>query len=240
MRPANVPNRSSPPTPMSERTRRATDSVDVDTATHTPSAQRYVPRGTVYGMPEPSRGWSSPRCAQTLGSAPMHWSIDSSRFTSITWPSPVRSRWRKRDHHGERPDHGGDLVGERDRRQERAPVGLAVDGGEPAHRLGQGREPGTAGVGAVLPEAGHAQDDEPGVAADEVVRREAEPLERAGAEVLDEHVGAVDEAAHVRQAVVGLEVEHDAALAPADELPPQPFPVARVAPAQVAQAVTVR
>jgi hypothetical protein len=24
----------------------------------------------------------------------MHWSIDSSRLTSITWPSPVRSRWR--------------------------------------------------------------------------------------------------------------------------------------------------
>ena len=24
----------------------------------------------------------------------MHWSIDSSRFTSITWPSSERSRWR--------------------------------------------------------------------------------------------------------------------------------------------------
>ena len=26
-------------------------------ATHAPSAQRYVPRGTVYGIPDPSLGW---------------------------------------------------------------------------------------------------------------------------------------------------------------------------------------
>ena len=30
----------------------------------------------------------------------------------------------QRDHHGERPDDGGDLVGKRDRRQKRAPVGF--------------------------------------------------------------------------------------------------------------------
>ena len=38
------------------------------TATHTPSAHRYVPRGTEYGMPDPSRGCSSPRWAHTAGS----------------------------------------------------------------------------------------------------------------------------------------------------------------------------
>ena len=37
-------------------TRWATDSADVEIATHPPSAQRQVPRGTEYGMPEPSRG----------------------------------------------------------------------------------------------------------------------------------------------------------------------------------------
>ena len=54
---------------------------------------------------------------------------------------------------GERGHHGGDLVGQGDRRQERAAVGLAVERGEAAHGLGQGGEAGTVGVGAVLAEA---------------------------------------------------------------------------------------
>ena len=43
-----------------------------------------VPRGTEYGMPEPRRGWSSPRCAHTAGSGPSIWTIDSRRLTSMT------------------------------------------------------------------------------------------------------------------------------------------------------------
>ena len=32
-------------------------SADVEIATHFPSEHWYVPRGTVYGIPLPSRGW---------------------------------------------------------------------------------------------------------------------------------------------------------------------------------------
>ena len=50
------------------------------------------------------------------GSGPMHWNSDSSRLTSTTWPTP--------DHRAtivaNAADQGGDLVGERDRRQQRA------------------------------------------------------------------------------------------------------------------------
>ena len=45
-RPAKVVKRGSSPTPSSRITRAATVSDDVETATHCPSAQRYVPRGT--------------------------------------------------------------------------------------------------------------------------------------------------------------------------------------------------
>jgi hypothetical protein len=35
----------------------ATDSADVEIATHFPSADRYVLRGTENGIPAPRRGW---------------------------------------------------------------------------------------------------------------------------------------------------------------------------------------
>ena len=41
-------------------TRAATESLLVDTAIQRPSLHRYVPRGTVYGSPAPSRGCCSP------------------------------------------------------------------------------------------------------------------------------------------------------------------------------------
>ena len=68
---------------------------------------------------------------------------------------------------------------------------------------------------------------------------EAEALERAGPEVLDEHVGIVDERQQDVAIVVDLEVEDDRALVAVDELPPQAFAVARVAPCQAAQGVAV-
>ncbi len=78
-----------------------------------------------------------------------------------------------------------------------------------------------------------------GLRSSNVRGREAEALERAGPEVLDEHVGVVDERQqHVAVGVV-LEVEDDRALVAIDELPPQAFAVARVAPCQAAEGVAV-
>ena len=99
----------------------------------------------------------------------------------------------QRDHRGERADQGGHLVGQRDGRQERPAVGLAVQRREPGHGLGDRGEPGPARVRSVLPEARDAQDDELGVAGEEDVGREAEPLERARPEVLDQDVRALDQ-----------------------------------------------
>ena len=67
---------------------------------------------------------------------------------------------------------------------------------------------------------------------------EAEALERAGTEVLDQHVGVDDQTGAARRGrSVGLQVERDRPLVAVDQLPPQALAVARVAPRQVAQAV---
>ena len=64
-------------------------------------------------------------------------------------------------------------------------------------------KPGKLGVGAGLAEAGDADDDEVGVAREQVVGREAHLLERAGAEVLDEDIGGVDQLAQSVHAPLG-------------------------------------
>ena len=56
MRPLKVCRSARSPKPISSITRAATDSADVETATHRPSEHCHVPRGTEYGMPEPRRG----------------------------------------------------------------------------------------------------------------------------------------------------------------------------------------
>ena len=70
---------------------------------------------------------------------------------------------------------------------------------------------GPAALGAVVPEAGDRQHHQPRVALQQRLDAEAEPLEHAGAEVLHEHVGPVDQPQqHVAVAAVGvLEVERD-------------------------------
>ena len=116
-RPANVWKRSSSPTPTRSSTRRATDSADV--------RHRHPPVvgacGRCRGAPSrgcPSRaGAAGSRAARSAdGSGPISWNSDSSRFTSTTWPTPAVHR----DHRGEGGDQRGDLVGEGDRRQQRA------------------------------------------------------------------------------------------------------------------------
>ena len=83
------------------------------------------------------------------------------------------------------------FVGQGDGRQDRSPVRLAVDGGEPRHGLGQGGEARTVGIRPVLAEAGDAGDDEVRVALVQDVGADAQALHGAGAEVLHHHVGVV-------------------------------------------------
>ena len=138
----------------------------------------------------------------------------------------------ERDHRGERGDEPGDLVGERDRREQWTAVGLTVDRSKAAHRFGDRGEPGTRRVRAVLAESGDAGDHEPRVAGEEHVRAESEALERAGTKVLHQHVGLVAEPQHHREIVGVLEVERDRPLATPEELPPQGDAIPGVAPAE--------
>ena len=156
IRPAKVVNRGSSPTPRSAMhacrhgvaARRHADPL--------PSRHRYVPRGTVYGRPraEPGLHLAGQRVQRESG--PMIWNIVSSRFTSTTWPTPRVQR----DHRGERGGQAGDLVGQRDRGEQRLPVRLAADA-QPA-RTSPRRSWRTRplGVGAVLAEPGDPRDHE--------------------------------------------------------------------------------
>ena len=95
---------------------------------------------------------------------------------------------------GERAVDAGDHVGERQRRQHRLAVGKAGAGGKAAHRLDQRAEARQLSVRPGLAEAGHPHDDQLGVARlSSTSGAEPHLLQRAGPEVLDEHVGGGDQ-----------------------------------------------
>ena len=123
--------------------------------------------------------------------------------------------------HGVGGGEGGDAVGEAERRQGRRAVGLARDGREAAHRLGEGAEAGPGRVGAGLAEAGHAGDDEPRVGGVQGGRSEVPAFEGAGPEVLDEDVGVGREPQQERRLLRAAEVDGDGALVATQRLPPQ-------------------
>ena len=67
---------------------------------------------------------------------------------------------------------------------------------------------------------------------------EAEALEGAWPEVLDQHVSIAHQSEQQLEILGRLQVESNRPLVPVDQLPPQTFAVAWVAPGQSAQAVT--
>ncbi len=145
------------------------------------------------------------------------------------------------DHRGEGGGQRGDLVGEGHRREEGLAVlaRFAIEAGEPAHGFGEGGEAGASGVGARLAEAGDPGHDEVRAAGEQDRGRvEAQPLQGAGPEVLDEHVGGVDEAEERVAFGRRLEVEGDRALVAPDQLPPEGDVVVGVPPAHAPGAVT--
>ena len=123
--------------------------------------------------------------------------------------------------HGLRGGDGGDAVGEAERGQGRRAVGFAGDGREAAHRLGEGAEAGPRRVRAELAERGDPRDDEARVDLGEHVGAEAPALQGAGAEVLDQHVGAGQETFEQVGAGGPGQVEGGAALVAAEQRPPQ-------------------
>ena len=71
---------------------------------------------------------------------------------------------------------------------------------------------GAAALGAVVAEAGDGEDHQAGVQLVERVEAEAEPVEHAGAEVLDQDVGPPDKVEQDLPVVLGLQVEGDGLL----------------------------
>src|SRR5215471_11665395 len=72
-------------------------------------------------------------------------------------------------------------------------VGKAGARGVARHALDQGAEAGPVTVRAVLPPTRHTQDDQPRIAPVQKFRAETHRFERAGAEILDQHLCGVDE-----------------------------------------------
>ena len=90
---------------------------------------------------------------------------------------------------------GGERVADRDACAGRWPVRLAQHVAQPAHRLADRAEPGPRRVRAGLAEAGDAGEHDPRVDPGQHVVAEVPAFQRAGAEVLDQHVADRDQPA---------------------------------------------
>ena len=138
----------------------------------------------------------------------------------MTWPAPPStSTWRSATMHREGAVEPGDHVGERGRRQDRLAVGEAGARGIARHALDQRAEAGPVAVGPVLAPARDAHDDEPRVARVQHVRAEPHLLQRAGAEILDQHLARCGEVEQQLAAARLAQAQRDALLVARVDLP---------------------
>ena len=105
--------------------------------------------------------------------------------------------------------HPGEQVADRDADAGRVVGVRAGERHQPGLALGDLVVAGAAALGPVVAEAGDRQDDQPRVELVQPLDREAQAVEHAGAEVLDQHVAVPDQAGERLAAVVALEVEGD-------------------------------
>ena len=115
--------------------------------------------------------------------------------------------------HGEQ-DAGRDVGDRRADLHGRAAGRFAGNAHQTAHALGDEVEPAAPPVGIREAETGDHAIDEAGVGLLEGVVADTEPVQGAGTEVLDQHVGMRGEPAQDLLAVCGLKVEGDAPLVP--------------------------
>jgi hypothetical protein len=103
--------------------------------------------------------------------------------------------------------HAGEQVGDRHADALRVVGSGAGQGHQPRLALGDLVVARATALGTVVAEAGDREDDQSRVALQQGVDAEPQPFEHAGAEVLDQHVGAVDQLQQDVAVGVGLEVE---------------------------------
>ena len=141
----------------------------------------------------------------------------------------------QRGQHADGAVQRGQRVTDADAAAHRHAPGLAGEVAQAAHGLADRAEAGQVAVGPGLPVAADAQHDQARVVARELLVGHAPALERAGAEVLDQHVGLGDQAPGDVLALGAAQVERDRALVAALHLPPHRGAVLHEAP--VAQRV---
>ena len=113
----------------------------------------------------------------------------------------------QRGEHTLREDRAGRGVGDRDTHARGAGARRSGDAHQPAEALRDLVDAGSIRVGAVLTESGDARVDEPRVHGPQRVGIDAQPVLHRGTEVLDEHVGLLDEAEEHGVTLLGGEID---------------------------------
>ena len=135
---------------------------------------------------------------------------------------------------------GRHLVGQRDGRQQRSALGLAEQSREAAEGLGDGGEAGMLGIGPVLAEAAHPQDDELRIRPQQILAAETQGLELSRPHVLDQHIRLGQKRPKARPAGVGFQIQGDRELVAVEELPEIGIGLARPRPAHAPGRIAAR
>ena len=154
-------------------------------------------------------GWPPSYC---ISGTAIQSAMASNMEIEIAAPSPVLLARDQRLEDGLVGVHPGGDVADRDADARRR-VGRPGDRGEPGLGLDQHVVGLARGVGAVLAVAGDRADDQPRMRAAQLVEREAELGDRAGLEVLHEHVGPGEHRRQHGLVVIAGEIEHQRFLA---------------------------
>ena len=157
----------------------------------------------------------------------MNEKIGSSSGRSMTWPAAALDLDpAQRDHHRERAVEPGDHVGQRGRRQYRLAVGEAGARGIARHALDQRAEAGPVAIRPALPPARDAHDHKPRIARVQHVRAEPHFFERAGPEILDQHLARRGEIEQQLAPLRLAQAQRDALLVARVEFPVDADPAA--------------
>ena len=160
--------------------------------------------------------------------------------TSTTWPRVAgqTAALDQREQDADDRVRAGQRVAETEIRAHRRLAREAVHIAQPADRLAHRGEPGASGIRTVLAVAGDARVDQPRIDLAHGVGSEPPFLHGAGPEVLDDHVGLLDQATRDVATLFLAQIHTDTFLVARQRAPPQRGAVAQGAP--LAQRVASR
>ena len=135
-------------------------------------------------------------------------------------PAPAAMTLVQGGQHADHPMQRGQRVADAHAHPHRWPPRLAGEVAQAAHGLGHHPETGFVAVRPGLAVAADAQHDQPRVGRHQRLGRQTEALQRAGAEVLHQHVGLPRQRAHQGLGLGVLQVQRHRALVARLHLPP--------------------